>query len=381
MFLDWRPALRLFAETSGKNAIVITAQADRELAIKDLVKSAFGHAGQKCSAASLAILEAEVYDDPAFRRQLRDAAASLPSAPYGPGQHRHPAGPAPAPALLSALTKLDPREEWLLEPRQIGDDPCLWSPGIKLGIQPDSWFRRTECFGPVLGLIRADDLDHAIRIQNDSAFGLTAGIHSLDEAEVARWLQRVEAGNLYVNRAITGAVVQRQPFGGWKSSCIGPGAKAGGPNYLNLFTRLTNTGSNAGSALSPSLGTPGQGSGGGSLPRSHHELSAHPRSMKGTDHKQVSIVILSAAKDLFVSRQEEIPSASSGQALRKLRMTAKGRRLTFRAVPGEGTMRRRRRPTPRPKATAARRRISPARTTRPASMPSPTCCGIGRAGA
>jgi acyl-CoA reductase-like NAD-dependent aldehyde dehydrogenase/proline dehydrogenase len=241
MFLDWRPALRLFAETSGKNAIVVTAQADRDLAIKDLVKSAFGHAGQKCSAASLAILEAEVYDDPAFRRQLRDAAASLQVGPStDPASVVTPLIRPPGTALLSALTKLDPGEEWLLEPRQIGPDPCLWSAGIKLGVKPDSWFRRTECFGPVLGLIRADDFDHAIRIQNDSAFGLTAGIHSLDEAEIARWRDRVEAGNLYINRAITGAIVQRQPFGGWKSSNIGPGAKAGGPNYVNLFTQLDN---------------------------------------------------------------------------------------------------------------------------------------------
>jgi RHH-type transcriptional regulator, proline utilization regulon repressor / proline dehydrogenase / delta 1-pyrroline-5-carboxylate dehydrogenase len=77
LFLDWRPSLRLFAETSGKNSIIITAQADRDLAVKDLIKSAFNHAGQKCSAASLAILEAEVYDDPGFRAQLLDAAASL----------------------------------------------------------------------------------------------------------------------------------------------------------------------------------------------------------------------------------------------------------------------------------------------------------------
>jgi len=241
MFLDWRPSLRLFAETSGKNAIVITAEADRDLAIKDLVKSAFGHAGQKCSAASLAILEAEVYDDPAFRRQLRDAAASLHVGPStDPAAVVTPLIRPPGAALLAALTKLDPGEEWLLEPRQVGDDLCLWSPGIKLGVRPDSWFRRTECFGPVLGLIRAADLDDAIRIQNDSAFGLTAGIHSLDEAEITQWRDRVEAGNLYVNRAITGAIVQRQPFGGWKSSSIGPGAKAGGPNYVNLYSRLSN---------------------------------------------------------------------------------------------------------------------------------------------
>jgi len=246
MFLDWRPSLRLFAETSGKNSIIITAQSDRDLAVKDLVKSAFGHAGQKCSAASLAILEAEVYDDPAFRAQLLDAAASLP---VGPSTHPAsvvtPLMRPPGEALRRALTTLDAGEEWLLRQRQIGDDPCLWSPGVKLGVRRGSWFQRTECFGPVLGLIRAENLDDAIAIQNDGDFGLTAGLHSLDEEEIARWRGRVAAGNAYVNRAITGAIVQRQPFGGWKHSNFGPGAKAGGPNYVAQFARFEETGAAA----------------------------------------------------------------------------------------------------------------------------------------
>ncbi|HTH48481.1 MAG TPA: bifunctional proline dehydrogenase/L-glutamate gamma-semialdehyde dehydrogenase [Candidatus Limnocylindria bacterium] len=239
LFQGWRPTLRLFAETSGKNALVVTAQADRDLAIRDLLKSAFSHAGQKCSAASLGILVAEVYDDPDFRRQLRDATASLRVGPA-----THPASVVtplirePGPALRRALTTLDAGEEWLLEPRSIGEDPCCWSPGIKLGVQSGSWFQQNECFGPVLGLIRAADLDDAIRIQNDSVYGLTGGIHSLDEAEIAHWRERLEVGNAYINRPITGAIVQRQPFGGWKRSAIGPGAKAGGPNYVALFLRL-----------------------------------------------------------------------------------------------------------------------------------------------
>lgn len=239
LFRSWRPALPLFAETSGKNALVITAQADRDLAIKDLVKSAFGHSGQKCSAASLAIVEAEVYDDPSFRRQLRDAAASLPVGPAG--DLRSVVTPlirAASPALQRALTQLDPGEEWLLEPRQDQHDPCLWSPGIKLGVHPGSWFHQTECFGPVLGVMRANSLAQAIEFQNAPAYGLTAGLHSLDVAEQQRWREQVQAGNLYINRATTGAIVQRQPFGGWKRSSIGPGAKAGGPNYPLLFTRL-----------------------------------------------------------------------------------------------------------------------------------------------
>ncbi|MES2657361.1 MAG: bifunctional proline dehydrogenase/L-glutamate gamma-semialdehyde dehydrogenase [Verrucomicrobiota bacterium] len=243
MFLDWKPELRLFAETSGKNALIITAAADRELAIKDLVKSAFGHAGQKCSAASLGIIEAEVYDDPGFRRQLRDAAASLRvGSSWRYENFVTPVIHEPGNALLKALTTLDEGQEWLLEPRMIDGNPCLWSPGIKLGVTPESWFRRTECFGPVLGLVRADDLNHAIQIQNDSDFALTGGIHSLDPAEVDIWRERVEVGNAYINRAITGAIVQRQPFGGWKRSCFGPGAKAGGPNYAAQFGTWTRNG-------------------------------------------------------------------------------------------------------------------------------------------
>jgi RHH-type proline utilization regulon transcriptional repressor/proline dehydrogenase/delta 1-pyrroline-5-carboxylate dehydrogenase len=110
---------------------------------------------------------------------------------------------------------------------------------VKIGVARGSFFHRTECFGPVLGVMRADDLDHAISLQNDVAFGLTGGIFSLDPDEVDRWLERVEVGNAYVNRQITGAIVRRQPFGGWKGSSIGPGAKAGGPHYVAMFGRFT----------------------------------------------------------------------------------------------------------------------------------------------
>jgi RHH-type proline utilization regulon transcriptional repressor/proline dehydrogenase/delta 1-pyrroline-5-carboxylate dehydrogenase len=113
---------------------------------------------------------------------------------------------------------------------------------VKLGVQPGSAFHVTECFGPVLGVMRAADLDEAIALQNATPFGLTGGIHSLDPAEVAVWLERVEVGNAYVNRHITGAVVRRQPFGGWKRSAVGPGAKAGGPNYVLTMGRWRDDG-------------------------------------------------------------------------------------------------------------------------------------------
>ena len=239
MFLAWKPTMRLLAETSGKNSLLIMASADLDLAIKDLVKSAFGHAGQKCSAASLAIVEASVYDNPDFRRRLADAVKSLTCGlATNPGTDIAPLVESPSSALLRALTTVDPGEAWLVEPRQydMSDSRC-WTPGVRIGVQPGSWFHVTECFGPVLGILRADDLDHAIEIQNATPFGLTAGLHTLDRHEATRWAARVEAGNAYVNRTITGAIVQRQPFGGWKSSSVGPTAKAGGPSYVNILRR------------------------------------------------------------------------------------------------------------------------------------------------
>ncbi|HXY46220.1 MAG TPA: proline dehydrogenase family protein [Acidimicrobiales bacterium] len=233
MFLGWRPTLRLHAETSGKNAIVITATADIDEAIADLVKSAFGHAGQKCSAASLGIVEASVYDDEKFRRRLADAVRTLRP---GPGWELATSiGPLirpPDAVLERGLVELAPGEEWLVEPVPLDEKRYLWRPGVRLGVRPGSWYHQTECFGPVLGLMRARDLDEAIAWQNSTGFGLTAGLHALDPAEIEHWRENVEAGNLYVNRGITGAIVRRQAFGGWKRSVVGPGAKAGGPNYV-----------------------------------------------------------------------------------------------------------------------------------------------------
>lgn len=231
LFRSWKPELTIFAETSGKNALIITENSDIDLAVSDLVASAFGHSGQKCSAASLGICVGGVYDSPRLRRQLVDAVASLEVGPANKlSTSMGPTIVEPEGKLLRGLTELDDGETWLLKPTQL--ESGTWTPGIRLGVAPGSWFHQTECFGPVLGLMKADDLEGAIEAQNASAFGLTGGIHSLDEEEIDLWLEKVEVGNAYINRQITGAIVQRQPFGGWKRSAIGPGAKAGGPNYV-----------------------------------------------------------------------------------------------------------------------------------------------------
>jgi RHH-type proline utilization regulon transcriptional repressor/proline dehydrogenase/delta 1-pyrroline-5-carboxylate dehydrogenase len=237
-FLAWRPELSLTAETSGKNAIVVTASADLDDVIRDLVRSAFGNAGQKCSAASLAIVEADVLEHTRFVRRLADAVNSLRVGwPSELGTQMGPLIAPPEGKLQRALTTLDEGEEWLVAPRQLDDTGRLWSPGVRVGVRAGSWFHRTECFGPVLGIMRAENLDHAIELQNATDFGLTGGIHALDASEVERWLAGVEVGNAYVNRHITGAIVQRQPFGGWKASSVGGGAKAGGPDWVLGLTR------------------------------------------------------------------------------------------------------------------------------------------------
>ncbi|MDA1354336.1 MAG: proline dehydrogenase family protein [bacterium] len=230
-FLNMRPTLDLCAETGGKNSIIVTALADRELAITEIVASAFGYAGQKCSAASLLILEAEVYDDPAFMRALKDAAQSLCvdeitslNSDVGPliGEANE--------SIRHAVDYDEPGESWLLKPRFLSD--FLLTPGIKLGVKEGSFSHLTECFGPLLFVMRAQNLRHAIKLANGTSYGLTAGLFSLDSREHNTWVRFMKAGNYYINRRITGAIVGRQPFGGVKLSSYGRGFKAGGPLYL-----------------------------------------------------------------------------------------------------------------------------------------------------
>ena len=117
-------------------------------------------------------------------------------------------------------------------PKQLEDNPCLYSPGIKWGVTPGSFTHTTEFFGPVLGVMCAESLDQAIAWVNATGYGLTSGLESLDSREQAHWRDSIRAGNLYVNRGTTGAIVHRQPFGGMGKSAFGPGIKAGGPNYV-----------------------------------------------------------------------------------------------------------------------------------------------------
>jgi RHH-type transcriptional regulator, proline utilization regulon repressor / proline dehydrogenase / delta 1-pyrroline-5-carboxylate dehydrogenase len=231
--LSLKPEMHLVAETGGKNAIIVSAMSDRDLAIKHIVHSAFGHAGQKCSACSLVILEDEIYDDPHFKATLCDAVRSLVvGSAWEPQTRVGPLIRPPTAKLESALKELEPGESWAVLPRRLYDNPNLWSPGVKWGVSPGSVTHQTEFFGPVLGVMRAKNLETAVAIANATGYGLTSGLHSLDEREQSIWSESIHAGNLYINRGITGAIVMRQPFGGFGKSAFGVGIKAGGPNTL-----------------------------------------------------------------------------------------------------------------------------------------------------
>jgi RHH-type proline utilization regulon transcriptional repressor/proline dehydrogenase/delta 1-pyrroline-5-carboxylate dehydrogenase len=240
--LRHRPDLEFFAETGGKNATIVTALSDRDLAIKHVLHSAFSHSGQKCSATSLLILEDEVYHDPVFKEGLRDAVCSMEvGSAWTPSTKVGPVIRPPNDALKYGLSTLEEGESWLVEPRQDPDNPLLFSPGVRWGVQPRSPAHLTEFFGPVLGVMRAQNILHAINLVHETGYGLTSGLESLDDREQELWQHRVKAGNLYMNRPTTGAIVHRQPFGGMGKSAYGPGIKAGGPNYVLQFMKITET--------------------------------------------------------------------------------------------------------------------------------------------
>lgn len=228
-----KPDMNLLAETGGKNATIVSAMSDREMAIKHLLHSAFSHSGQKCSATSLLILEGEVYDDPKFRETLVDAVKSIRvGSAWDMSTKMGPMVRPPDGDLERGLKELERGESWAVMARMQDDNPSLYSPAVKWDVSPGSYTHMTEFFGPVLAVLRADNLEHAIELTNQTGYGLTSGLESLDEREHEQWLEGIQAGNLYINRVTTGAIVQRQPFGGMGKSAFGPGIKAGGPNYV-----------------------------------------------------------------------------------------------------------------------------------------------------
>ena len=238
--LKQTPGVYLAAETGGKNATIVTDMSDRDQAIKNVIHSAFSNCGQKCSATSLLILEKTIYDDPHFKQQLVDAARSIKVGSAWKFSNKLAALiKPPSGDLEKGLNTLEPKEEWVLKPEMVENNPYIWSPGIKYGVQPGSYTHLTEFFGPLLGVMRAENLDHAISLVNQTGYGLTSGLESLDKREQLKWKDEIFAGNLYINRGTTGAIVLRQPFGGMGKSALGPGLKAGSLDYVSQFMDFT----------------------------------------------------------------------------------------------------------------------------------------------
>ncbi len=235
-----RPDLHISAETGGKDATIVTALSDRDQAIKNVVGSAFNNSGQKCSATSLLVLEEEVYNDDEFKRTLLDAAESLEVGSVWDLHNKiGTLSSTPNKKLSKAIDYLDDGEEWLIEPSFADNNPYMLKPSIRWGTKKGDYCHMNELFGPMLSVMCAKDLDDAIDIVNSTGYGLTSGIESLDEREKAVFKEKISAGNIYINRMTTGAIVRRQPFGGMGKSSIGSGRKAGGFNYLAQFVDIS----------------------------------------------------------------------------------------------------------------------------------------------
>jgi RHH-type proline utilization regulon transcriptional repressor/proline dehydrogenase/delta 1-pyrroline-5-carboxylate dehydrogenase len=227
-----RSIKRVVCEMGGKNAIIVDADADLDEALAGVVISAFGYAGQKCSACSRVIVADDIY--PIFVERLKAACAELTLAPaHVPECEVPPVIDEPACARLRDLiANPAPGARALF----IGETP---SPGWFVPValfevdDPAHPLMQEELFGPVLTLIRAATFDDALRIANDSRYALTGGLYSRQPSHIERARAAFRIGNLYINRGSTGAMVGRQAFGGFAMS--GGGTKAGGPGYLRHF--------------------------------------------------------------------------------------------------------------------------------------------------
>ncbi|MEO1467341.1 MAG: aldehyde dehydrogenase family protein, partial [Cyanobacteria bacterium J06633_1] len=223
---------RVIAEMGGKNAIIVDESADLDQAVAGVVQSAFGYSGQKCSACSRVIVAAPVHD--VFLARLVEATKSLN------------VGAADDPNVqLGSVIDRSARDrilEYIAQGKE--ESELAWSaptpeggyyisPTIFSGVTSSHTIAQEEIFGPVLAVMKSDNFDQALEIANGTDYALTGGLYSRTPQHIEQASREFEVGNLYINRNITGAIVARQPFGGFKLS--GVGSKAGGSDYLLQF--------------------------------------------------------------------------------------------------------------------------------------------------
>ena len=223
---------RVVAEMGGKNAIIVDESADLDQAVQGVVQSAFGYSGQKCSACSRVVVLDSIYDT--FVARLVEATRSL-----NVGEAEHPStqvGPVidgEAQARIRDFIAKGKAEATVALELPAADHGYYVGPTIFTDVAPTAAIAQQEIFGPVLAVMRAKTFEEAIELVNSTPFALTGGLFSRTPSHIEQAQTQLEAGNLYINRGITGAIVARQPFGGFKLS--GVGSKAGGPDYLLQF--------------------------------------------------------------------------------------------------------------------------------------------------
>ncbi len=223
---------RVIAEMGGKNGIIVDESADLDQAVAGVVYSAFGYSGQKCSACSRVIVVESVYD--VFLERLVEATRSLNvGIAENPGTQVGPVIDASAQSRIREYIETGRAEAKIALEMPAPETGYFVGPVIVTEVSPTATLAQEEIFGPVLSVIRAKNFNEAIAIANDTNFALTGGLYSRTPSHIDRAKADFEVGNLYINRGITGAVVSRQPFGGFKLS--GVGSKAGGPDYLLQF--------------------------------------------------------------------------------------------------------------------------------------------------
>jgi 1-pyrroline-5-carboxylate dehydrogenase len=229
---------RTVLELGGKDAIIVDDSADLDAAAQGIVTSAFGYAGQKCSAASRAIILDSVYDQVVERVIERTRKLTVGDPITNRSINYGPVVDAKAHAKTLSYIEIGRAESTLLTGgNAIKTDAggFFIEPTVFGDVDPQSTIAQEEIFAPVLAIIRARDFDHAMHIANDTDFGLTGGIYANDPAKLERARREFHVGNLYLNRKITGALVGVHPFGGFNLS--GTDSKAGGPDYLLQFTQ------------------------------------------------------------------------------------------------------------------------------------------------
>lgn len=223
---------RVIAEMGGKNGIIVDESADLDQAVQGVVYSAFGYSGQKCSACSRVIVMEPIYDT--FVERLVEATQSLNvGSPEDLGTKVGPVIDDVAQARIKNYIERAQAQSKLVLSMEPPTTGYYVGPTIFTDVQPDHVIAQEEIFGPVLAVMKAQSFDEALAIANGTNFALTGGLYSRTPSHIERAYAEFEVGNLYINRSITGAIVARQPFGGFKLS--GVGTKAGGPDYLLQF--------------------------------------------------------------------------------------------------------------------------------------------------